>query len=279
MIDIKIEDGIRINFNGVSKVIPDNEFPLKVIITKYINDDLCWETEVYDNWFAEYKSFNFNNLIIKTKSGIELINRKFDPSQSSELDMIFYMFCKSNPNQKGLTIGTHDGAYGEWVQSVKECVTDAVLVEASKTQFKSLKEHYSNNDNVLLINSLVTTDGGDVSFYESSVGYFNSTNIDHLKKYHIDDIKEVKKKSISIKKLILENFDGKPSWLHLDVEGLDAQLILSLKDDVNLLPDFIIFEFNNLSDNDRNDVVNFLNSNEYDLKEYGISMLAIKKNQ
>lgn len=277
MINIKIKDGLRIDISGVNNIISSDEFPLKLSITKYINDDVCWETDLWDGWFAEYNAFNFNNIVIKTKSGIEIYNRRFNPCDSSELDLIFYLFCKANPGGRGLAIGTHDGAYGEWVQSVKEGVSKAVLVEASDNQYESLVKHYSNISNVEFVNSLVTVDGGEVSFYESSVGYFNSTNIEHLKNYQISDIQEVRKESISLKELILKNFKTKPSWLHLDVEGLDAKLILSLKDDLNLLPNFIVFEFNNLSDSDKNDVRSFLMKNGYKLNQYGISMLATKK--
>ena len=75
---------------------------------------------------------------------------------------------------------------------------------------------------------------------------------------------------------IKNNFDTKPIWMHLDVEGLDAKLILSLKDNVELLSNFIVFENANLSYEDNNDVNNFLSSLGYELFNYDISTLAIK---
>jgi hypothetical protein len=111
---------------------------------------------------------------------------------------------------------------------------------------------------------------------KSELGYFNSTDINHLKRYQISDIIEIKKTSISLKDLIKNNFDTKPIWMHLDVEGLDAKLILSLKDNVELLPDFIVFENANLNEIDNNEVNNFLTSLGYELFDYDISTLAIK---
>ena len=64
--------------------------------------------------------------------------------------------------------------------------------------------------------------------------------------------------------------------MHLDVEGLDGKLILSLKDNVELLSDFIVFENTNLSNEDKNEVNFFLKSLGYELFNYDISTLAIK---
>ena len=137
-------------------------------------------------------------------------------------------------------------------------------------------DNYKSIKNVKLIQSLITPNGEEFSFFESELCYFNSTDINNLKRYKISDIVETKKTSISLKDLIKNNFDTKPIWMHLDVEGLDAKLILSLKDNVELLSNFIVFENANLSYEDNNDVNNFLTSLGYELFNYDISTLAIK---
>lgn len=272
-----VDNKITFKTHGVSKVIDDDEFPLNVFFSKYINDEIVWKSTAKDNWFVNYNDFNFKNIIVTTKSGKTIFEEKFIPNKQDFLHQIFLTYCSSNPNNFGLAIGTHDGEYGEWVQSVKEGHTNAVLVEASDKQFNGLKDNYKSITNVKLIQSLVTPNGNEVSFYESESGYFNSTDIDNLKRYHISDIVETKKTSVSLKDLIINNFDTKPFWMHLDVEGLDAKLILSLKNDIHLLSDFIIFENTNLSYEDKNDVNNFLTSLGYELFNYNISTLAIKK--
>jgi hypothetical protein len=232
---LNTDSGVNFKTHGVSKIINKNEFPLNVYISKYINDEIVWKTTANDNWFVTYNDFTFKNITVTTKSGKLVFEEKCIPNKQDSLHQIFLTYCSSNPNNFGLAIGTHDGEYGEWVQSVKEGHTNAILVEASDKQFSGLTDNYKSIKNVKLIQSLVTPNGEEVSFFESESGYFNSTDINHLKKYHISDIVETKKTSISLKDLIKNNFDTKPSWMHLDVEGLDAKLILSLKDNVELL--------------------------------------------
>ena len=271
-----VDGKVTFRIHGASKIIDKNEFPLNVYFSKYINDEIVWETTANDNWFVTYNDFTFKNITVTTKSGKLVFEEKFIPNKQDSLHQIFLTYCSSNPNDFGLAIGTHDGEYGEWAQSVKEGHTNAVLVEASAKQFDGLTDNYKSIKNVKLIQSLVTPNGEEVSFFESELGYFNSTDINHLKRYHISDIVETKKTSISLKDLIKNNFDTKPIWMHLDVEGLDAKLILSLKDNVELLSNFIVFENANLSYEDNNDVNNFLTSLGYELFNYDISTLAIK---
>ena len=263
--------------HGVSKVISNDEFPLNVYFSKYINDDIVWKTIAYDDWYVQYSDFNFKNITVTTKSGKIIFEEKFIPNKEDSLHQVFLTYCTSNPNNFGLAIGTHNGEYGEWVQSVKENHTNAVLVEASDKQFNDLKNNYKGIKNVKLIQSLITPDGEETLFYETPSGYVNSTDINHIKKFDgITKINEIKKQSISLKKLIEDNFTSKPDWIHLDVEGLDAKLILSLKNDVHLLSNFIIFENVNLNEIDKNEVNNFLTSLGYELFNYNISTLAIK---
>jgi hypothetical protein len=271
-----VDSKVTFRIHGASKIIDKNEFPLNVYFSRYINDEIVWKTTANDNWFVTYNDFTFKNISVTTKSGKLVFEEKFIPNKQDSLHQIFLTYCSSNPNNFGLAIGTHDGEFGEWVQSVKEGHTNAVLVEASVKQFSGLTDNYKSITNVKLIQSLVTPNGDEVSFFESELGYFNSTDINHLKRYQISDIIETKKTSISLKDLIKNNFDTKPIWMHLDVEGLDAKLILSLKDNVELLSDFIVFENSNLNEIDNNKVNNFLTSLGYELFNYDISTLAIK---
>jgi hypothetical protein len=57
-----------------------------------------------------------------------------------------------------------------------------------------------------------------------------------------------------------QNFE-KLDWLHLDVEGLDANLIMSLRED--LLPNLIIFEDNNILLGEKNNLMDYLNKKGY----------------
>jgi len=48
-------------------------------------------------------------------------------------------------------------------------------------------------------------------------------------------------------------------WLHLDLEGLDAQIIMKMYE----LPNFIIYEHNNLLENEKNELETFLKDKGY----------------
>jgi hypothetical protein len=63
-------------------------------------------------------------------------------------------------------------------------------------------------------------------------------------------------------------------WLHLDVEGYDAQLLISLKSEK--LPKFIIFEHENLNEYEGEQVKRYLTKNGYILEYRSVSCFAIR---
>ena len=162
-----VDNKVTFRTHGVSKIINKNEFPLNIYISKYINDEIVWKTTANDNWFVDYNDFNFKNISVTTKSGKIIFEERFVPNKQDSLHQLFLTYCSSKPNNFGLAIGTHDGEYGEWVQSVKEGHTNAILVEASDKQFSGLTDNYKSIKNVKLIQSLITTNGDEVSFFES----------------------------------------------------------------------------------------------------------------
>ena len=104
-----------------------------------------------------------------------------------------------------------------------------------------LVKNYSNKENLKFINEIVTVDGGEVTWYQGGEGYTDTVVKELINEWLTESqITQNKKDSISFKKLIEENnFD----WIHLDVEGIDGDLILSLEK----LPNIIIYESMNLS--------------------------------
>ena len=65
------------------------------------------------------------------------------------------------------------------------------------------------------------------------------------------------------------------SWFWELVKLVEIKSVYE-KDNVELLPDFIVFENANLNEIDNNEVNNFLTSLGYELFDYDISTLAIK---
>jgi hypothetical protein len=177
---------------------------------------------------------------------------------------------------KGIAVGTHDGLFGEWVPCVLEGVTEAILVEASQHQFEKLKESFDKFGNVILVNSLITTDGKPVEFFEGGLGYTNSVVERVIKGWEKEEIKCTIKESISITNLIDKSFDGTIDWLHTDIEGYDADLIKSIP--VEKLPNLIIFEHENLESEKNSEIKEFLEKNGFELNYQNVSCICIKRN-
>jgi len=180
-----------------------------------------------------------------------------------------------NKGSRGIAIGTHDGTTGEWVVPVRDGLLEGFLVEASDTQFQKLSSNYKNIKTSHLIQSLITKDGVDCDFFEGPDGYTNSIDREHVAR-HTDDVKSVIKKSISLNDLIIQcELQNDLKWLHLDVEGIDDELILSLDDTKVKLPEIIIYESLNLSDERKKNVIEWLESKNYQCEESGWNTIAI----
>jgi hypothetical protein len=120
---------------------------------------------------------------------------------------------------------------------------------------------------------LITPNGGEVKFYEGGQGYTNSVDETVIKNWEKEEIKCTIRDSISINDFIETNCNGKVDWIHLDVEGLDASLILSLHP--KFLTNFIIFEDYNLMSEQKEILTDYLKSNGYFLhSEQGICLAS-----
>jgi hypothetical protein len=264
---------IKVETKNVSSIF---KTPLKLSVQSHVTKEEIWSSPLNDGWWAEFPNNEMNDVVISDNNGKVIADRKWDIVQDgSELYQSLYFYCLNIFNTgrlpKGIAVGTHDGLFGEWVPCILEGITEAVLVEASQPQFEKLNEAYGKFDNVRLVNSLVTTDGKPVEFFEGGRGYTNSVVERVIKGWEKEEIKSSLKESISIEELMTDDID----WLHLDVEGYDAQLLLSLKSEK--LPKFIIFEHENLNEYEGEQVKSYLTKNGYILEYRSVSCFAIKK--
>lgn len=276
MIDIKYEKDISIITQDLSSVFTETQLPLKFQIKNVVSKKIMWETNLYDNMWAKYPSTEINDVIVSDSQGNFVYRYYWDVLEHGS---IFYkslwLYCKSIINQgrkpQGLVIGAHDGEFGEWVPLVRNFMSEIVIVEASNNQFTKLTENYSGKDGIKLIKEVITTDGKDVVFFEGGQGYTNTIVERVIRNWEIEEIKSVNRNSLSINKLIKDNFD-KLDWLHLDVEGLDAKLLLSL--DKEFLPKFIIYEDFNLEQKEKEEIDFYFRSLGYNFYiQDGIGMI------
>ena len=265
---------IRVETKKVSTIF---KTPLKLSVQSHVTKKEIWSSELNDGWWAEFPNNEMNDVVITDNDGKVIVNKNWDVIQDGDLlYKSLYFYClnifNSGRMPKGIAIGTHDGLFGEWVPCVLEGITDAILVEASKPQFDNLKENFEKFYDVSLVNSLITTDGKPVEFFEGGKGYTNSVVERVIRGWEKEEINSSIKESISINTLI----ETKVDWLHLDVEGYDIKLLMGT--DPEKLPNLIIFEYENSKEDENNQIKQYLTNLGYELDYSKVSCLALKKN-
>jgi hypothetical protein len=191
-----------------------------------------------------------------------------------------FLYCKSiiNSGKKpnGLVIGTHDGEFGEWVPLVKNNLSSMVLIEGTEKQYNKLCKNFQDWEGLTFVNTIVTTDGNPVSFYEGGLGYTNSVVERVIRGWEKEEINSSLRDSDSINTIIEKYFRNNNidlDWLHLDVEGLDVELLLSLN--IENIPNFIIFEDFNLTETDRERIELWIKDNKFNKQsESGICLIT-----
>lgn len=254
------------------------EFPLTFSVYSSVSGDKIWSSDLLPgNWSSFYEPCNTYVQITNQDQNI-IVEWKWDTFfHGDEAHILFMTWALKNKGSKGISIGTHDGSTGEWVEPLRSGLIEAFLVEASVPQYKKLIDNYKNISGAYPILSLITDDGRDCEFFEGSEGFTNSIIKEHTLHYTSQITSDVKK-SRSLNDLICEvGLADSLGWLHLDVEGIDADLILSLDSHRVKLPELIIYESLNLSDEKKNEVYIWLNNNGYLFKESGWNTIAHKK--
>ena len=272
-------DGIKVD---VGKICAYNQnLPLRLKIKKHVSGEEQWVTELNDNCWAAFPGTEmFDTEIYDAKDRL-VYKKVWDLMEhGNHFYKSLWMFNKgilsSGKLPKGLVIGTHDGEFGEWVPIVQKRECSVVLVEASDNQYNKLKNNYKNNSLAKTVQNLVTVNGGEVEFFEGGAGYTNTVVETVIRHWETEEISSTKRGSISITNLILDECDGHIDWLHLDVEGLDAQLIMGIDETKVQLPNFIIFEDYNLSDEKKIEIYDWLLGKGYTTYSDGGICEAVK---
>ena len=134
------------------------------------------------------------------------------------------------------------------------------------------------NNNNICVNCLAGTfqnSSGQTSCVSCSKGtYQDSTGQISCKSCGTNGI-TLNTGSTSINDLIRNvSQDGPVRWLHLDVEGLDDKLILSIEE--SLLPEILVYENENIGDESNNEVRNYLVSKNYKVTNSGRNVIAYR---
>lgn len=265
-----------------AEISPDYPFetPIKFQVIHRYTNQIEWECELHKGHWSEYNYPDSSHPTAKliSKSGEILIQYNWNTMvDGDDIHKIFLTWAKNNVGKKGIAIGTHDGTSGEWVEPVRNGILNGYLVEASIEQYKNLVDNYRSFKNVYTLMHLVTTDGSYYNFYEGDNGYTNSI-IESITNQYQSSVISKKMPSISLNDLIVNlNLQNDLSWLHIDVEGIDADLIMSLDESRIKLPEIIIFETVNLPEYKIEECVDWLSLRGYKVSQtIGFNRVAYK---
>jgi FkbM family methyltransferase len=272
-------EGIRVDVGNISKY--NKNLPFKLKIKKHVSGEEQWSIDLNDYWFATYPNTEMFDVEITDSNGRIVYIKTWDVMEhGNHFYKSLWMYNKGLLSKgifpKGLVIGTHDGEFGEWVPIVQKRECSVVLIEASDKQYEKLKNNYKNNTLVKPIQSLITPNGGEVEFFEGGAGYTNTIVENVIRNWETEEITSTKRDSISITDLILTECYGHIDWLHLDVEGLDAQLIMGIDESKITLPNFIIFEDYNLPQEKKDEIYGWLHQRGYQTYSEGGICEAVK---
>lgn len=237
--------------------------PINIKMKDIITDEIHFDVNLNSNESAQWVGGEFiTDVLIYSSNGQLLEEHRWEVSMyGDEIEKILWYYLKGRRSlgleSNGLVIGTHDGRFGHWIYPIKHQLSNGVLIEGGKKQYDLLVENYKKFSNVRLLNHIVTSDGRDVVWYEGGKGYSDTIVDGLINRFVIDEpIHRYDKESVSINEIIGDNdFD----WIHLDVEGSDSELILSM----NSKPNILIYENMNLNNYQSNELSNWLIKNNY----------------
>ena len=250
-----------ISVNDMTQI--SNNLPLTMKLKNIVTGEIHYQVTLNPTAWARWCGAELITDILVYDSTEELIyEKKWDVTEygdNVERDLWYYLKARKNKGleSKGLVIGTHDGRNGHWIYPIKHGLSKATLIDGSDKQYVELVNNYKNKINVETKNLIVTTDGSDVEWYQGGEGY-TDTVVKELIEAWINDgtIVKTHRPSVSINELMAQdNYD----WLHLDVEGIDGDLILCLEQ----RPNVIVYESMNLSEEMNNKLNEWFSINQY----------------
>lgn len=158
-------------------------------------------------------------------------------SQNNEQQVIVDYFDKTNLSGHGgkfIEIGAFDAFVFSNTRALFEKGWTGVMVEPSPKCFSGLKEVYSNEMRINLVNAAIMPTDGTITLHEASGDAISTTDLAHKDKWERNGVKynEIIVEGISMQRF-LNQYGANTDFLSLDTEGTNYELF-------NLLPsDFL----------------------------------------
>jgi hypothetical protein len=224
----------------------DHLQPLRIEFVNIITGEVHRQTNLYSHmWTCWNGAELITDVYVYTNNGVLLEKYEWSVIQNGdEIEKMLWFYLTSRRGQKvpsnGLVIGTHDGRNGHWIYPIKNNLSKVTLIDGSETQYEKLRENYKLYTNVKFKNKIVTVHGEPVTWYTGGEGYTDTVVKGLIESWlEESDISSSPKDSVSLNSIMEEeDYD----WLHLDVEGIDDELIINLQQ----RPNVIIFESMNI---------------------------------
>lgn len=254
-----------------------NQFPLYFII-KSLSGQVIWNSELRPGTWSTFSPISCTEIEVIDSLGNQILKWNWHPFVHGDLcHQKFYIWALNNRGTNGLAIGTHNGMTGEWVVPVNKGLLKATLVEASEPQYNDLKKYYNAKKWVHCKQALVTSHGKKTIFFEGLTdGQTNSISETNIR-FHLSEnlITQSLRDSISVNQLILEtSLRGKVDWIHLDLEGVDGEIIYSI--DKSLLPKMLLFESLHMSPQYNEELCDYLRNQNYSVVKSNWNTICIK---
>lgn len=275
--DTDYEGLIKVSVD-TSDMLPlrETQFPLQ-LMHKSLSGEVTWNAELQPGWWSAYSMLTYTTLEVIDAEGNEIMNWKWDPFLHGDFaHQAFEIWARNNRGANGVAIGTHNGMTGEWVGPLNKGLIKGTLIEASDRQFYELRKFYGKKPWIECRQELVTPAGGYIDFYEGGEGWTNSVVKESTSKY-VDPsaITSTVRLSISVNGLLSQVAErGKIEWIHLDVEGLDEELIRSINPE--FLPSVLIYEHENTTEEVNDSLFEYLRSLRYAVTKSGRNVFCQK---
>jgi FkbM family methyltransferase len=203
-------------------------------------------------------------------------------------DLWFKLFAKHKRNISFVQIGAHDGVKNDPIYPyVRLFNWQGVLVEPIAVIFKQLKYNYMGIPNLSFEMVGIADNDGILQFYHlppefddpnwlQQIGSFDRKAIEFNLAARPDllpHIMSTEIPTVSLKTLFSRHHIEQLDLLLLDVEGLEWCILKQLKDLV-LRPRYIFFEWGSMDKNDLNALIQFLQTDGYNIYSCGGDMLA-----
>lgn len=129
-----------------------------------------------------------------------------------------------------IDIGAYDVFKFSNVRALYENGWSGILVEPSPENYKSISDHYANDDRIEVLNCAVGVTGGEIDFY-SCQDAVSTSDIEHKNKWEAAGVPYEKIKVMQVNVIdFMNQYCSEIDFLNIDTESTNIQLFRMIPD-------------------------------------------------